>query len=296
MERDLRLIPKFRERLSYIYVEHAVLEREDHAVAIWDEGEGKTQIPVASLALLMLGPGTKISHAAISVLAENRCLAAWVGEEGVRMYSAGKSANHSSGLLLEQAKRATDERLRTAMARTLFAKRFGEFASSEHSLEQLRGMEGIRVRSEYSRLAAEFAIAWTGREVAAGDWDTTDNANRALSAANACLYGVCHAAISALGLSPGLGFIHTGNQLSFVYDVADLYKLELAVPIAFREAAGGAFELERRVRLSMRDRFRETRFVARVAADLLSLFEPEVWTAFPEEGKRPPPAHSDRDS
>lgn len=291
-DRDLRLLPKFRERLSYVYVEHAVLEREDYAVAVWDEGDGKTQIPVASLALLMLGPGTKISHAAISVLAENRCLTAWVGEEGVRMYSSGKSANHSSSLLMEQARRATDAKLRSAVARTLFAKRFGEAASSEHSLEQLRGMEGIRVRNEYARIASEFGAEWSGRDVSAGDWDTSDAANRALSSANACLYGVCHAAIAALGLSPGLGFIHTGNQLSFVYDVADLYKLELAVPTAFREAAKGGYELERRVRLSMRDRFRESRFVAKVAEDLLSLFGEDEWTTPPPEIELPPPPGS----
>jgi CRISPR-associated protein Cas1 len=78
-----------------------------------------------------------------------------------------------------------------------------------------------------------------------------------------------------MGFSPALGFIHSGKQLSFIYDLADLYKMELAVPVAFREAAVGTDDLDRRVRLSLRDAFRETNFMARVAKDLLSIFGPD---------------------
>lgn len=100
--------------------------------------------------------------------------------------------------------------------------------------------------------------------------------HRALSSANACLYGVCHAAILTMGFSPALGFIHTGKQLSFVYDIADLYKLELSVPVAFEQTAMGSDEIDRRVRLALRDRFRETMFVAKVAEDLISLFAGDI--------------------
>lgn len=106
-------------------------------------------------------------------------------------------------------------------------------------------------------------------------WDD-DGGNHALSSANACLYGVCHAAILTMGFSPALGFIHTGKQLSFVYDIADLYKLELSVPVAFEQAVLGSEQIERRVRLALRDRFRETRFVAKVAEDLISLFADDI--------------------
>ena len=92
--------------------------------------------------------------------------------------------------------------------------------------------------------------------------------NRALSAANSCLYGVCHAAILSIGYSPALGFIHTGKQLSFVYDIADLYKVELTIPLAFRTTAENPQDLERHVRLQCRDVFRESRLIQRIIPDI----------------------------
>ncbi len=276
MPENLHLLPKFRDRLSYIYTEHAVIEREDKAVAIWDAEGGKTQVPVASIGLFMLGPGTKISHAAIDALARNRCLAAWVGEEGVRMYAFSTGGTHSSERLVLQAALVSNLNDRLRIARRLYAFRFPEALSEEHSMEQLRGKEGIRVRTAYETLATQYGIEWRGRSHNRNKWHASDVANRALSAANACLYGVCHAAILTMGFSPALGFIHTGKQLSFVYDIADLYKLELSVPVAFEQAALGHKEIERRVRLALRDRFRETRFVAKVADDLMSLFAEDI--------------------
>ncbi|MCX7801226.1 MAG: type I-E CRISPR-associated endonuclease Cas1e [Fimbriimonadales bacterium] len=271
MPADLHLLPKFRDRLAYLYAEHAVVEREQNAIVLYLE-EGEVPVPVAEIALLMLGPGTKLSHAAVDVLARNNCLVAWVGEEGVRLYAFGTGGTHSSARLLRQAAAATDESRRLAVVRCLYAKRFPEALSPEISLEQIRGMEGHRVRSAYRLAADRYGLEWQGRNYDRNRWQGSDPPNRALSAANSCLYGVCHAAILSLGFSPALGFIHVGKQLSFVYDVADLYKIELCLPVAFREAAQGAEDLERRVRIALRDEFRRTRFLERVAADLLELF------------------------
>jgi len=129
-------------------------------------------------------------------------------------------------------------------------------------------MEGVRVRDAYARAARETGIEWKGRRYDRGNWAAADPVNRALSAGNACLYGVCEAAIVALGYSPALGFIHTGKQQSFVYDIADLYKLEITVPLAFRLAAQGVPELERAVRLACRDIFRESRLMRRIIPDI----------------------------
>jgi CRISPR-associated protein Cas1 len=276
MPADLHLLPKFRDRLSYIYAEHAIIERDEKAVAIWDAEGGKTQVPVASIGLFMLGPGTKISHAAIDVLARNSCLVSWVGEESVRMYAFSTGGTHSSARLVRQAELVSDPTERMRIARKLYALRFPEALSEEHSMEQLRGKEGARVRSAYETLAAQFGIEWQGRNYDRNKWQGSDAANRALSSANACLYGVCHAAILTMGFSPALGFIHTGKQLSFVYDIADLYKLELSVPVAFEQAAIGSDEVDRRVRYALRDKFRETKFVAKVAEDLISLFAGDI--------------------
>lgn len=291
MPSNLHLLPDFRHRTSYLYIEHAHIERDDKAVAIWADDGGKTQVPVASIGLFMLGPGTKISHAAIDVLARNSCLVAWVGEEGVRMYAFSTGGTHSSARHIKQAELVSNLQDRMRIARKLYAFRFPEALSEEHSMEQLRGKEGIRVRTAYETLAEQYGIEWRGRNYDRNEWQGSDVANHALSSANACLYGVCHAAILAMGFSPALGFIHTGKQLSFVYDIADLYKLELSVPVAFEQAAQGSDRIERRVRLALRDRFRETRFVAKVAKDLISLFagdiEEEELEVFDEDPANP---------
>jgi CRISPR-associated protein Cas1 len=278
MPADLHLLPKFRDRLSYLYVEHAGVEREANSIAFYvKDGEDltMTQVPVCDIALLMLGPGTRLSHGAMDILSRNNCLVAWTGEEGVRMYAFGTGGTHSSERLLRQARMVSDPALRLETCRQLYGVRFPEALQPDVTIEQLRGKEGYRVRNLYQLHAAKHGIEWEGRSYDRNKWQGADSANRALSAANACLYGVCHAAVLGMGFSPAMGFIHTGKQLSFIYDLADLYKMELAVPVAFREAAAGADDLDRRVRIALRDVFRETGFMARVAKDLMAIFGPD---------------------
>ena len=307
MPADLHLLPKFRDRLSYLYVEHAVVEREANSIVLYqrpedlpDEPEEGTpdekaystvRVPIADVALLMLGPGTKLSHAAVDVLARNSCLVAWTGEEGVRLYAFGTGGTHSAERLLRQARMASDPALRLLTVRRLYGMRFPEALDPDVTIEQLRGKEGYRVRDAYKRLAEANGLEWQGRSYDRNRWQGADPANRALSAATACLYGVCHAAILGMGFSPALGFIHWGKQLSFVYDLADLYKLELAVPVAFREAANEGENLDRRVRVALRDGFRETRFMERVADDLMRIFgaDEEDAEAYDEDKARPGP-------
>lgn len=298
MPADLHLLPKFRDRLSYLYVEHAVVERDQNSIVLYQKAEpgpegaaeggadpspqgeaspehSRVQVPVCDVALLMLGPGTKLSHAAADVLARNSCLVAWTGEEGVRLYAFGTGGTHSAERVLRQARMVSDPALRLQTVRRLYGMRFPEALDPEVTIEQLRGKEGYRVREAYRRLAEANGLEWQGRSYDRNRWQGADPANRALSAATACLYGVCHAAILGMGFSPALGFIHTGKGLSFVYDLADLYKLELAVPVAFREAANEGENLDRRVRTALRDGFRETRFMERVADDLMRIFGPD---------------------
>ena len=281
MPADLHLLPKFRDRLSYLYVEHSTVEREANSIAFYARDPGNedeftcTQVPVCDIALLMLGPGTRLTHSAVDVLARNNCLVAWVGEDGVRMYAFGTGGTHSSARLLKQAALACDPALRLQTVRRLYGMRFPEAVDPEVTIEQLRGKEGYRVRQAYQTIAAKYGVEWEGRSYDRNKWQGADPANRALSSANACLYGICHAAILSMGFSPALGFIHVGKQLSFVYDLADLYKLDLSVPVSFEEAAKGGDDIDRRVRLALRDRFRETKFIERVADDLMAIFGPD---------------------
>jgi CRISPR-associated protein Cas1 len=265
--KDLHLLPKFRDSLSFLYVEHARIDRHENAIAFWD-ADGMTPVPVAALAVLMLGPGTNVTQAAVRVLAENNCLVIWCGEENVRFYASGMGGTRSAAPLLHQARMASDGETRLRVVKRMYRMRFEEDLPEEITVEELRGKEGSRVRTAYARTSAETGVAWSGRNYDRGNWRAADPVNRALSSANSCLYGLCHAAILSAGYSPAIGFIHTGKQLSFVYDIADLYKVDLTIPLAFKIAAGSPPEPERAVRLAMRDIFRETRLVERVIPDI----------------------------
>jgi len=265
--KDLHLLPQIGDGWSYLYVEHCRIDQEDLAIAVHDI-RGKTPVPCASLALLMLGPGTTITHAAVKVLAEAGCLVAWTGEEGVRFYAEGLGRTRSARNLLRQARLCSDPALRLQVVMRLYRMRFGEELDPSLTLQQIRGKEGIRVREAYSHASRQTGVKWAGRSYRREDWDFSDPVNRALSCANSCLYGVCHAAIVAAGYSPALGFIHTGKMLSFVYDIADLYKTDTTVPAAFAAVAEGTVDLERRVRQGCREVFRQQRVIKRIVPDI----------------------------
>jgi CRISPR-associated protein Cas1 len=265
---DLRLLPKVRDSWSYLYVEHCRIDQEDKAIAIHDAG-GKTPVPCAALALLMLGPGTTVTHAAVRALAENGCLVMWCGEEAVRFYAVGMGETRSSRNLLAQARLWADPASRLAVVVRMYRMRFDEPIPDDLTLEQLRGREGIRVRQAYATASREMGITWEGRSYRSSNWRSADPVNRALSCANSCLYGLCHAAIVSAGFSPALGFIHTGKMLSFVYDIADIYKAEVTIPAAFAAVIrGGDAQIEMRVRKACRDAFYETRLLERIVPDI----------------------------
>jgi len=277
--RDLHVLPKFSDGWSYLYVEHCRIDQEARAIAIHDEA-GRVPVPCANLALLMLGPGVSITHAAVSVLADHGCLVAWCGEEGVRFYALGMGETRSAANFLHQARMWAHEELRMQVVRRLYQLRFSEKFDPYLTLRQIRGMEGIRVRESYARAARETGVPWSGRSYRRDKWSNADPVNRALSAANACLYGICHAAIVSAGFSPALGFIHTGKMLSFVYDIADLYKTEITIPVAFRAAAEGQDGVERWVRIACRDEFVSTRLLNRIIPDVqTALLLPKRGTA-----------------
>lgn len=270
MPKDLHILPKVRDSWSYLYVEHCRVDQEDKAIAVHDLN-GRVPVPCATLGLLMLGPGTTITHAAVRTLADNGCSVLWVGEQGVRTYAQGLGETRGARHLLRQAQLCADPRLHLAVVRRMYEVRFTGALDRGLTLQQIRGKEGIRVRESYARASRETGVTWEGRNYQRQDWRAADPVNRALSAANSCLYGICHAAIVSAGYSPALGFIHTGKMLSFVYDIADLYKADLTIPAAFRAVAEGAGEakgLEGRVRRACREAFHERRLLARIVGDI----------------------------
>ena len=267
MPKDLHELPKLRDSLSYLYVEHCRIEQEDASIALWDK-QGCTPVPCAALCVLMLGPGCSITHAAVRALADNGCSLVWVGEEGVRCYAAATGETRRAYRLLKQAEKVCDPVEHREVVWRMYEKRFGYRLDRSLSLNQIRGMEGARVRDTYAEAAQTYGVEWKGRSYDRRNWNASDPVNRALSAANACLNGLCHAAVVSGGYSPALGFIHTGKQLSFVYDIADLYKSELTIPLAFRVASESTANLGTRVRHAMRDAFREQRVLQRILPDI----------------------------
>lgn len=270
---SLHDLPRFDDKLTYLYVEHAVIEQQDFSIAVHRADGGITAVPAAALAILLLGPGTTLTHAAVKALAENNCQVLWIGEHGVRFYAQGLGGSRSSRNLLRQAFLATQEAARLKVVVRMYCMRFDEQPSPDLTLQQLRGKEGIRMRQAYAAASREYGVEWRGRQYDRANWGKADAVNRALSAANSCLYGLCHAAILSAGYSPGLGFIHTGKQLSFVYDVADLYKARVTIPVAFREAGDPEGNLEARVRRRCRDVFRSEKLVERILPDIAKAFD-----------------------
>lgn len=264
---DLHELPKLRDSLSYLYLDRAIIDRKDHAIEFINE-DGRVLIPVASLCVLMLGPGTSITHAAMLILAENGCTVLWTATEGFPLYAQGMGETRKAYHLIRQAALASNPGKRIEVVLKMYRKRFGVELDPNLSLPQVRGLEGVRVRRAYSEAAQQYGISWRGRKYDRKDWSKGDPVNRALSAANAVLNGVCHAAIVSGGYSPGLGFIHTGKQLSFVYDIADLYKVSLTIPLAFEVAAKYPGESERKVRIACREKFRVERLLDRILPDI----------------------------
>jgi CRISP-associated protein Cas1 len=234
---DLQLLPRFSDGLTFLYVERVRIEQDRHAILLID-ASGRVPVPVAALAVLMLGPGVSITHAAILACADNGCCVVFCGESGVRFYASGVGETRRGSNLMAQAHAWADPSLHLTVVRRMYRMRFATELDESLSLEQIRGMEGARVRDTYARISRETGIAWSGRSYSSEEWTATTPVNRALSSANACLYGLCHSAIVSIGFTPGLGFVHTGKSLAFVYDIADLYKSEVTIPIAFRAAQG----------------------------------------------------------
>ncbi|GAB95253.1 CRISPR-associated protein Cas1 [Kineosphaera limosa] len=169
----------------------------------------------------------------------------------------------------------TNQSSRLRVARAMYAQRFPGEDVSALTMQQLRGREGARVRKVYRDAAAEHGVEWRRRDYRPDDFSAGDPINQALSAATTCLYGITHAVIVALGCSPGLGFIHTGHDRSFVFDVADLYKAEIAIPVAFAVAAREPEDVSGETRRAIRDAVHDGRILTRCARDIRSLLLPD---------------------
>lgn len=271
---SLLAMPRLRDRLSFLYVEHCIVNREQNALTFSDQ-HGVVHIPVTALAVILFGPGTSVTHKAMALIGESGGTGIWTGENSVRLYASGRSLSRSNRLLRAQAERVSNNRKRLAVARAMYAMRFSGEDVSQLTMQQLRGREGARVRRVYRDMASKYGVEWQRREYSPEAFEASDLINQALSSANAALYGVVHSAIVGLGMSPGLGFVHEGHELSFVHDVADLYKAEISIPAAFEVVGLGMDDVTSAARRAVRDRVMEERLLQRTVRDLQDLMEVE---------------------
>lgn len=229
-------LPRVSDRMTFLYLEHCQINRQDGAITVKDQ-RGTAFVPAAQFSVLLLGPGTSITHKAIELIGDTGVSLVWTGEKGIRFYASGRALSSKTTLLLQQAKLVSNQRSHVNVARKMYQMRFPNEDVSGLTIQQLRGREGSRIRKVYKEAAEKWNIPWNRREYNPDSFEDGSPVNQALSAGHVCLYGLAHAVIVAMGCSPGLGFVHVGHEKSFVYDIADLYKAETTIPLAFEVAS-----------------------------------------------------------
>lgn len=259
------------ERWTPLYLEHGRLEVDDASVKWIGADRTILRIPVATVSVLMLGPGTTVTHAAIRACSVSNTPICWVGEEGMRFYAFGVAPTHDNGRARKQAQAASDSRRRTEIAGRMFAKRFPDMDISHRKIDDLRLLEGQRVKAIYQEMGVRYGVTWKGRNYNPSNWSLADEINRAISAANASLYALCTAVICSLGYLPQLGFVHCAGTLPFVFDIADMYKEVTALPAAFQTVAANPKCTEGDVLRMLKQKIEEARLLQRMPKELEEL-------------------------
>jgi CRISPR-associated protein Cas1 len=269
-----------KHRLSFFYIERGALSVIDGSLVLTD-AEDRTQyeVPARATTTILVGPGASVTTQAVRLASAYGVTLVWTGEHAVRCYSAGRPWSENVEWLEKQVRCYVDPTKRFAVAQAMYRMRF-RASVERRTIEELRGLEGVRMRQFYRLQAQRFGITWRGRRYPGGGPATEfDAPNRALNVANTCLYGMAETAVHAMGLSPALGFIHAGSQLAFVLDLADLYKTEHTIPLCFamvaRRAPDGApwSTLESDVRRACRDLFGTANLLERVVVDAQILLD-----------------------
>ncbi len=227
------ILTQVKDRYPFIYLERGRLEIDDSSIK-WIDSEGAViPLPIATINALLLGPGTSVTHEAVKVASAANCSICWVGEDSLLFYAAGFTPTSTTRNLRKQMILASDEDKSLQVARNFFCRRFPKEDVSNKTLQEIMGMEGIRVQKLYKAKAEEYNVGWKGRKYVPGDHTLSDLTNQILTSSNAALYGILCAAVHSLGYSPHIGFIHSGSPLPFIYDLADLYKEYLCIDLAF---------------------------------------------------------------
>lgn len=265
---------RVEDRITFLHLERCTVSRDANAITA-TTAEGTIHVPAATISAVLLGPGTRVTHHAMMLMAQCGTTVVWVGEEGVRYYAHGSPLARSTRLLEAQADAVSNTRKRLAVARAMYEMRFPDESVENLTMQQLRGREGARVKWLYRQESDRTGVEWSRRNYDPQAFAQSDDINQALSAAHSCLYGVVHSVVVALGCSPALGFVHTGHARAFVYDVADLYKADVTIPIAFDVVAGDSTDIPGDTRRAVRDAMRESNILQACVRDIKALLLPD---------------------
>ena len=265
-------LPQVKDKYPFIYLERGRLEIDDSSIK-WLDCEGNVvPLPIATINSLFLGPGTSITHEAIKVLAASNCGVCWVGEDCLKFFAFGQSPTANTRNFRHQISLASDPIKSLTVARRLFAKRFPDADLIGKNLNEMMGMEGYRIKNIYNEKALKYKIGWKGRSFQPNKFELSDTTNQILTSANSALYGVLSSAIHSMGYSPHVGFIHSGSPLPFVYDMADLYKENLCIDLAFFMSLELAGKYDRiKVISEFRNRITSMDLMSKIGEDLSEL-------------------------
>lgn len=235
-EKNKQLLTKAIDRISFLYIEYAKLEQSEFGIQIRREDK-IAEVPITTITCLILGPGTSITHRAVENIAKAGCSICWMGSDLAVFYTYGLPTTEKAKNILTQAKFHESKMLHTEVIHKMFEYRYPDSHIKSKTIQELRGMEGQRVKAVYNEMAQKYQVPWSGRRYNLKNFDGDDLVNKYLSALNHVFYAITCAVIQMLGYSPALGFIHTGHVNAFVFDVADLFKEELTIPLAFKLAS-----------------------------------------------------------
>ncbi len=238
---------------------------------------GHYAIPFQGVSMILLGPGSTVSHDALRLLARHGTALAAVGEDGVRCYTAPPLIADRSGLARRQARAWADPNVRLHVARRMYAWRMGEVLPHQ-DIAVLRGIEGARMKETYRLMAAQIGIEWRGRRYDRARPGANDAPNQALNHAASAVEGAAAIAVSATATLPQLGFIHEDSGQSFVLDVADLFRDSVTIPVAFRAARrvtekGAGENIERVTRRECGRTLSRERTIPKMIERIKALFE-----------------------
>ena len=267
----LETLPLVRERWTPLYLEHGRIEVDDSSVKWIGADRLVMRLPVSSLSVLLLGPGTTVTHAAMRACAVSNTPICWVGADGMHFYAVGVTPTHDNERARLQAELAVNAKSRDVVARKMFALRFSDVDVEKYSVKELRGFEGRRVRQLYQAMGMRFGVSWKGRNYNPQNWSVSDTINRAISAANAALYALTAAVVTSMGYLPQLGFIHTAGTLPFVFDVADIYKPETTLPAAFETVSLNNNATEEEVITRLKLYIEQVKLLSRMPVDISNL-------------------------